>query len=57
MSEKKNSVKDIAEILEKKLDSDNMLNTKYSSQNYHMQKEILRHEKGMDKKEDEDAAL
>lgn len=47
---KKNKVKTIAESLENKINYENLLNSKYNEQNFHMQKELLKHQKGLDSK-------
>lgn len=49
MAEEQRIVKRLAEKLEKKLGKDNILNVKYVDQNFHMQKESMRHERKLDR--------
>ena len=51
---KKSRVREMAESLESAIDHDNLLNSRYNEQNFHMQKELLKHQKGLDKDENED---
>lgn len=42
-------IEKIVAELEGKLTIDNIINSRYNEQNFHMQKEALLHEKGLDK--------